>query len=154
MFKEMRKAERQISEIDVAQILHKGEYGILSTVGQDGYPYGVPLSYVYMNEAVYFHCALEGHKLENINFNEKGSFCVVGRTELLPGKFTTNYESAIAFGVITEVVQEEKEQALLAFLEKYSAHHMEKGKNYIKSAIDQAKVMKLCIQHSTGKSRK
>lgn len=153
MFKEVRKTERKISEAATVEVLNKGEYGILSTVGEDGYPYGVPLSYVYMNDGIYFHCAIEGHKLENIRFNEKGSFCVVGNTEVLAEKFSTKYESAIVFGTIIEVVQEEKEQALLRFIEKYSANYMEQGKNYIKTGAARAKVMKLCIQHSSGKAR-
>jgi len=154
MFTEVRRTERKINKVAAIEILNKGEYGILSTVGEDGYAYGVPLSYVYMNDGIYFHCATEGHKLENINFNKKGSFCVVGDTEILAEKFSTKYESVIAFGIISEVVQEEKEQVLLGFIEKYSANYMEQGKAYIINAAQKAKVMKLCVQHLSGKARK
>ncbi len=154
MFKELRRVDRKISLADIAELLNKCDYGVLSTMGEDGYPYGVPISYIYMNGAIYFHSATEGHKLENINYHKKGSFCVVGNTEILADKFTTNYVSAIAFGVLKEVAEEEKEQALLGFLEKYSSAHMEKGKAYIASSAHQTKVIKLSIKHVSGKSRK
>lgn len=150
----MRRADRQLEKVDAIKILNKVNYGVLSTMSEDGYAYGVPLSYIYLNDAIYFHSALEGHKLENIKFNAKASFCVVGDTEVLAEKFSTNYESVIAFGNIIEVVQEEKEQALLTFLEKYSADYMEQGKKYIQNAGHQTKMMKLCIQDITGKARR
>ncbi|MDZ5016887.1 pyridoxamine 5'-phosphate oxidase, partial [Clostridium perfringens] len=93
MFKEIRRKDREIEGSQVIEVLKKCEYGILSTVDENGYPYGVPLSYVYANDSIYFHSAVEGHKLENIKKNDKVSFCVVGQTDVLPDKFSTKYES-------------------------------------------------------------
>lgn len=62
MFKQMRRKEREIENIEAEEILKNGEYGVLSTVGENGYSYGVPLSYVYLNNSINFHCALEGQK--------------------------------------------------------------------------------------------
>jgi len=134
IFKEVRKAERQISKAAAFEILTACEYGILSTVGENGYAYGVPLSYVYRNELLYFHCGMDGHKLGNIKFNDKASFCVVGNTEILPEKFSTKYESVIVFGLVKEVEGEEREQALLGLIKKYSHNYLEQGKEYIKRA--------------------
>ena len=153
-FREVRKVERQITKTAAAEVLIKGEYGVLSTIGEDGYAYGVPLSYVYRKETIYLHCALEGHKLDNIKFCEKASFCVVGDTEILPEKFSTKYESVIVFGVVKEVELAEREEALLGLVEKYSPNYIEKGKAYIRSGQDKARVIKLCIEHITGKARK
>ena len=78
---EMRRSDWRLAEDEAKQILVQGEYGILSTIGEDGFPYGVPLSYAYDGEKIYFHCAADvGHKLENLDFSNKACFTVVGKT--------------------------------------------------------------------------
>lgn len=152
MFKQMRRKERQIEIIEAEEILKNGEYGVLSTNGENGYSYGTPLSYVYFNNSVYFHCALEGQKLENINYNNKVSFCVVGKTCVIPEKFSTKYESTILFGEANEVFGEEKNEALIEILKKYSPDFIDKGKLYIKNAGDKTKVIKININKISGKA--
>ncbi|WP_195431007.1 pyridoxamine 5'-phosphate oxidase family protein [Clostridium sp. D46t1_190503_E9] len=154
MFKEIRRKDRKIETSEAIDILKKCEYGILSTVDENGYPYGVPLSYVYANNAIYFHSAVEGHKLENIKNNDKVSFCVVGQTDLLPDKFSTKYESVIIFGRAKEVFQDEKNEAFLELINKYSKDYIEKGKGYIKNASAKTKVIKLSIDYISGKARR
>jgi nitroimidazol reductase NimA-like FMN-containing flavoprotein (pyridoxamine 5'-phosphate oxidase superfamily) len=102
MHHELRRKERVLTEPEAMAILERGEYGILSTCDPDGQPYGIPLSYCLENDAIYFHCAVEGHKLNNIAADNRVSFCVVGRTEVLPGQFATKYESVVIFGRATE----------------------------------------------------
>ncbi|WP_346917563.1 pyridoxamine 5'-phosphate oxidase family protein [Clostridium sp.] len=153
MFKEMRKKDREVLGEDIEKILINGEYGILATVGESGYPYAVPLSYVYQDNSIYFHCAKEGHKLENIEKSPKVSFCVVTDTEVLPGKFSTNYKSIIAFGESKELIGDLKGDILLKFIEKYSRNFIEEGKRYIERAQDSAKIVEIKIEHITGKSR-
>ncbi|WGX74763.1 pyridoxamine 5'-phosphate oxidase family protein [Paraclostridium bifermentans] len=152
MFKQMRRKERQIEILEAEEILKNGEYGVLSTNGENGYSYGTPLSYVYFNNSVYFHCALGGQKLENINYNNKVSFCVVGKTCVMPEKFSTKYESTILFGEANEVFGEEKNEALLEMLNKYSPDFIDKGKLYIKNAGDKTKVIKISIDKISGKA--
>ena len=154
MFKEVRRSVWKTSDSEANDILMAGQYGILSTVGEDGYAYGVPLSYVYTNNAIYFHSALEGHKLENLRYNEKASFCVVGQREIVPEKFTTKYESVIVFGRVVEVVDQEKEDAFKALIRKYSSDFMEEGMAVIKRSAHNTKTMKLCIEHMSGKAKK
>lgn len=154
MFREMRRKDRQTDTVEVDALLQKCEYGILSTVDENGYPYGVPLSYTYMDGSLYFHSALVGKKLDNIKNNDKVSFTVVGEVEALPSKFSTRYESAVAFGKAAEISGEEKYKALLAIIEKYSNGFMEEGKAYIKSDMDKTKVIKISVEHITGKSRR
>lgn len=150
----MRRVDRRLKNEDACRILRQGEFGILSTVDSDGQPYGVPLSFVYLDEVIYFHCAVAGHKLENLAASSRVSFCVVGRTQVLPDKFTTNYESAIAFGQAAEVQGEEKDLALLALLEKYSPDFIESGTTYIAKEAVRTKVVKITIDHLTGKARR
>lgn len=153
MFREMRKKDREVFGEDIEKILTNGEYGVLATVGENGYPYTVPLSYVYQDNSIYFHCAKEGHKLDNIEKNPKVSFCVVTDTEVLPGKFSTNYKSIIAFGEAKELTGALKRDILFKFIEKYSQSFIEEGKRYIERAQDSAKIVEIKIEHITGKSR-
>jgi hypothetical protein len=148
----MRRQDRKMSNEKAVELLKNCQYGILSTVGVDGYAYGVPLSYVYLNNNIYFHCATVGHKLDNIKNNDKVSFCVVGEVEPVPEKFTTKYESVILFGKAAEVNGDEKYSVFMAILEKYADQYMEKGKEYIKNANDKVKVMKISIKYITGKA--
>ena len=150
----MRRQDRQISESEAIEILQKGEFGVLSMCTPDSGGYGIPLNYALKNKAIYFHCALEGSKLEYLRKNNRVSFCVIGRTNVLPSQFGTVYESAIAFGVAIEVEGEEKHEALMLFLEKYSADYIQEGTEYMIKAFKRVKVIKLSIETITGKARK
>lgn len=152
---EMRRKDRKLSNLETIEILEKGEYGIFSTVGEDGMPYGVPMSYAYADGAIYMHSAYaEGYKILNIKHNPKASFTVVASTELLPESFATRYMSAIAFGQVELVSGEEKKKGLLELVKKYSPDFMEKGLRYIDSAIDHVYVIKLAVEEVSGKGRK
>lgn len=150
----IRRIDRAISENESRDILKKGEYGILSTVSVDGQPYGVPLSFIYTRDVIYFHCALEGQKVDNIKGNNGVSFCVVGKTEVLPDKFGTKYESVIVFGKVSEVKGDEKQKGLLELLKKYSPGFIKEGLQYIENIGGKTRVYKIVIESMTGKSRK
>lgn len=152
--KSVRRNDREITIQEAGNLLDSAEYGVLSTASTDGQPYGVPLSYVYKNESIYFHCALSGHKLDNIEHNSKVSFCVVGKTKVLPDKFGTEYESAVAFGIATEVNGIERHDVLLWLLEKYCPDFIEEGKQYMKQKDKITKVFKIKIDHISGKARR
>ena len=150
----LRRDDRALTNDQALEILQKGEYGILSTVSPDGQPYGVPVSFAYADHALYFHGAVEGHKLDNLTANSRVSFCVVGATEVLPDKFATRYESAILFGTAHELFGAEKHAGLTKLLEKYSADYLEKGEKYIHSDIDKTRVFKIEIESLSGKARR
>ncbi len=154
MERKIRRADRAIPDSEAQEILQAGEYGVLSTVSLDGQPYGVPVSYSYTGEVIYFHCALEGHKLENLSSNNRVSCCVVGRTQVLPDKFATNYESVIVFGKAFEVTGAEKQTGLVEILKKYSPGYIEKGLRYIDGDGHKARVYKIVVESMSGKSRK
>lgn len=154
MFREMRRQDRIIDDSATIAILEAGQYGILSTIGSNGYAYGVPMSYTYSNGSIYFHCATEGQKLDNINHNKKVSFCVVGATTPLPQSFSVNYESVIAFGKAVEVLENEKQEALEAIIAKYSPAFTKEGLAYIKNASSDTRIFKIEIEHMTGKARR
>jgi uncharacterized protein len=153
MFREMRNVKRQLDDTYIEKILGDGEYGFLATVGENGYPYSVPLSYVYVDNCIYFHSATEGQKLDNIKYSPKVSFCVVGKTKVLPDDFSTIYESVIVFGKASVTSGEEKRQALINIMKKYSAGFEDKGMNYIDRAINMTTIIKIEIKHATAKGR-
>jgi len=153
MPRNVRRKDRELRIELATKLLAEGEYGILSTVGMDGQAYGIPLNYVYKNNCLYFHCALEGHKLDNIRANNKVSFCVVGRARVLPEKFTTAYESAVAFGTASELQGSERHDALLSIVEKYSPDFMEEGQKFIAKYNDKTTIIKIAVNHITGKAR-
>lgn len=154
MFREMRKKEREISLEEAQRILNENNYGVLSTINIDnGYPYGVPISYSYINNEIYFHSAREGLKVESFSKDSRVCFTVIGKTEILPEKFSTKYESTIVYGKLIELTEEEKEKALFELIKKYSADFLEEGKAYIERSGARTKVYKIKIEHISGKAR-
>lgn len=153
MFREISNKKKVLPAEEAEEILVSGEEGVLATVGEDGYPYAVPLNYVYHNGSIYFHCALKGHKLDNIAFSSKVSFCVYVDTELLPSKFSTKFRSVVIFGRAEEVEGDEKEDALLALVHRFSPDHVPAGEKYIRNDMDKTRVIKINIEHKTAKGR-
>ena len=147
----IRRKDRKIETNEAINLLTKCEYGVLSTVDNDGQPYGVPLNYAYKDNCIYFHCALTGHKIDNIEDNPKVSFCVVGDTKVLPSEFATEYVSAVAFGSASEVQGTQRYNALVWLLEKYSPDFIEEGKKFVEKKDKATKVIKIEIQHISGK---
>ena len=149
--KGLRRKDKQITDEEARELLTTAEYGVLSTVSPEGMPYGVPLNYVYLDDAIYFHCARTGHKLDNLKDNPDVSFCVVGDTEVLPSEFSTNYESVIVFGRASEVEGAEWYVGLMGLLKKYSPDFLEEGKQYIEKLKNATTVIKIDVQHISGK---
>jgi uncharacterized protein len=152
--KKMRRKDRLITNAEALFILEKGEYGILSTVSPTNEPYGVPLNYCLIDECIFFHCALEGRKINNITNNRKVSFCVVGSTEVLPDEFGTKFESCIVQGCASESFSEEKQRALEGIINKYSENFTSEGMKYIEKLIEKTRVFKITIDSISGKAKK
>ena len=151
---DMRRKDRELKKQEAMEILINGEYGILSTFGEE-YPYAVPVSYVVFNNTVYIHGTCEiGEKARNIHKNSKVCFTVVGSTQVLPSQFATKYESAVVLGTASIVNGEEKSTALEKLIDKYSSEFKENGMKYIKSAIDKVSVYKISIDEITGKAKR
>ena len=155
MNRPLRREDRRLDDAAAMALLKRGEYGILSTCGKDDRPYGIPVNYAVMEDAIFFHCATEGRKLENIAANRGVSFCVVGRTEPLPEKFSTRYESVVVSGDAGVVADMElKKTALRALVAKYAPGNVAAGKAYIDKLMDKTAVVRISIDHLIGKARK
>ena len=151
MFKEMRRKDKAMTKEACDHLLLKAEYGVLGTISHNGYPYLTPLNYVYANGKIYFHSAKEGEKLDNIDVDNKTSFCVVGDTVLIGEKFDTDYKSVLVFGRTIEVKEEEKKEALRALIDKYSPDYIEEGYKYIEKSGTTTRVFGIEIDHISGK---
>ncbi|MDD2190258.1 MAG: pyridoxamine 5'-phosphate oxidase family protein [Eubacteriales bacterium] len=154
MFKEMRRKDKMLTEDEMLDILASSEYGVLSTIGDDGFPYGVPVNYVYKDDFIYFHSASTGHKLDNVANNANVSFCVVRDVELIPDDFNTKFKSVIAFGTVSEVAEAEKDAILTLFLDKFSKDFIPSGMDYIKNAGPNARVFAIKVLHMSAKGKK
>ena len=152
MFRAMRRKRQAQSPEACAAILARGTSGVLALSGDDGYPYAVPLSYVYDGGAIYFHCAREGHKLDAIRRETKASFCVIDRDEVVPQEYTTYFRSVIAFGRARVLEEEtEKRQALEKLAARYSPAYPQGREREIDRLFQQVCMIELTVEHMTGK---
>ena len=152
MFREMRRKTQALSTQESIAILMKGTSGVLAVSGDDDYPYAVPLSYVYHDSKIFFHCAGSGHKLDAIARNPKVSFCVIDQDKVVPQEYTTYFRSVIAFGQarIVEDAQE-KRSALEQLAAKYSPDQTQDRLRVIDEQFNHVCLVELAIEHLTGK---
>lgn len=150
----MRRNDRAITIDETRSLLESAEYGVLSMAGPDGVPHGIPLNFALAGDSIYFHCAPEGRKIDILSANTSVSFCVVGRTRVLPTKFSTEYESVIATGSAEELSAGEKRRGLVLLVGKYSPNYIKEGLEYIDKRIDKTRVFRIRLESITGKARK
>lgn len=151
MFREMRRSRQVLKAEDVAAVMARCTNGILACLGDDGYPYAVPVSFVYFNDKVYFHSAKAGHKIDAIQKNPKVSFAVVDEDMIVGKEFTTYFRSVIAFGQARIAQGDERRQALTAMTEKYSGDLPQDARQQAVDRCANALVMAIDIEHLTGK---
>lgn len=152
-FRKMRRARQALNEADTRAILKEGITAVLALAGEDGYPYALPVNYVFDGSAVYFHCARSGYKLECITRCDKASMCVVAQDTVLSEKFTTLYKSAIAFGRIA-VVSDEEEMRRAAYLlaKKYCPDETDmRIADETDKFFQELCILKLSVEHLSGK---
>ncbi|MBO4220597.1 MAG: pyridoxamine 5'-phosphate oxidase family protein, partial [Clostridia bacterium] len=114
MFREMRRFKQQITEEECIRVLKSQPRGVLSMIGDDGYPYGIPMDHWYSetDNTVYFHCAKTGHKIDAITACDKVSYCVMDEGCRNDGEWALNFRSVVLFGRIRIVEDEEKKREI------------------------------------------
>ncbi len=148
----MRRFKQQLGQDEVERILRANTSGVLALTDSDGYPYAVPLSYVYSNGKIYFHSAGSGHKIDAVKYCKKASFCVIDKDEVKPEKYTTLYRSVIAFGKVEIVTDgEETFSAIKELGDKYYPNHDTELQQEIDKNINRFVIIRLEIEHITGK---
>lgn len=153
MFRKMRRFRQELSREDCLQVLERVPRGVLSVLGDDGYPYGVPMDFWYCREDgnFYFHGAGAGHKLDAIDRCEKASFCVFDQGWREEGQWALHIRSVIAFGKMSRVTDAEKAKRICLELgrrftedEAYLAREIEKDGKRVQCLM-------LETEHMTGK---
>ena len=151
----MRRKDRETSQEEAFLILDNASWGVLSTIGNNNEPYCIPLSLARDGEWLYFHCALDGHKLNILRTSPKVCIAFVGSIEFPEDHFTAVYESAIVFGAAEEVTTDkEKLQGLRIISERFTPKNMNVFDEEAKKMLSQTSVWKIHIDEITGKRRK
>lgn len=152
----VRRQDRLLEETNARLLLQSCEYGVLSMCNEEGGAYGLPLSFVWDGgSTIYIHCAPVGRKLRCIELSLRVSFCVVGKTNVLPNKFTTEYESVVATcNASTGLSDDEKMKALRLILQKYSPNDQIVGQQYAEKSFHRTEIIKLDIVEFSGKCKR
>ena len=151
MFREMRRNKQVLSVADTVAVLERCTNGILACHGDEGYPYAVPVSFVFSEGKIYFHSAKSGHKVDAILQNPKVSFAVVDEDTIVSAEYTSYFRSAIAYGQARIVEGEERLAAFAALVEKYSGDQPAEAKQNEIARCDHALIIAIDIEHLTGK---
>ena len=154
MFRKMRRFKQQLSKEECERILSEATSGVLAVHGDDGYPYTVPVSHVYRDGKLFFHCAKEGHKIDAIRKNEKVSFCVIAQDEVIPSERTTAYISVIAFGRASIVDDEQGLRRIAGLIgQKFSAAYPEDCQKETDETVAANRMycVEITVEHLTGK---
>lgn len=151
-FRDMRRKRQQLSDEESIGILQKATSGTLALLGDNGYPYAVPISYVYSEGKLYFHSALSGHKVDAIKNCDKASFCVIDKDDVKPEKYTTYFRSVIAFGrihIIEDVTEKLEAARLLG--NRYNPNQDEALQKEIEHGLNRMLAIRFDLEHLTGK---
>jgi uncharacterized protein len=154
MFRELRRIKQSLSIEEINTVMARCTNGVLACLGDDGYPYAVPLNYVYFNNKIYFHSAKAGHKIDAIAENSKVSFCIIDKDTISSEKYTSYFRSVIAFGKARIVEGEEGLDAFYALVEKYSGDQPESSKRKEVAECSHAYIISIDIDHISGKQAK
>ncbi|MBQ8675573.1 MAG: pyridoxamine 5'-phosphate oxidase family protein [Bacteroidaceae bacterium] len=152
IFREMRRKRQQLSDAECEEIFSRCTSGTLALLGDGGYPYALPISYVYANRQIYFHSAVEGHKIDAIKACNKASFCVIAQDDVKPQKFTTYFRSVIAFGHIGIVADAtEKLEAAKLLARRYAPGDEAGMLAELDKGLHRMVIIRLDIEHLSGK---
>ena len=153
MFREMRRKRQQISNEECVEILKNEPRGVLSMIGDDGYPYGIPLNHWYCEEdgRLYFHGARAGHKIDAFRACDKVSYCVYDQGYRREGEWALNIRSVVVFGRIRLLEDEEKTIKICSALCRKFTDDEEYLENELKKDLSRVQCLELVPEHMTGK---
>ena len=149
----MRRSDRARDRSFAFDVIDRCGHGVaaLSTGGEG--PYCIPLSLVRVGDDLFFHCALEGRKLDAMRGEPRVCMTFVGDAQVPAGRFTTYYESAVAFGRASEVTEEEEMvEALRRLCLKYCPEDMELFGREVRRSLPRTGIWKISLDEVTGKS--
>lgn len=151
MFRKMRRFKQQISEEECIRILKEQPRGVLSMIGGNGYPYGIPLDHWFLDNKLYFHCAKTGHKIDAITSCDKVSYCVMDEGYRKEGEWALNINSVVVFGRIRIIDDEDKKREICTALVRKFTDDEEYLRKELTNAFPRVNCLELTIEHMTGK---
>ena len=153
MYREMRRLKQQISAKECIRVLKEQKRGVLSMIGDGGYPYGIPLDHWYSEEdnALYFHCAKTGHKIDAVTACDKVSYCVTDQGYRREGEWALNINSVVVFGRISIIEDEDKKMMICRNIAKEFTDDEEYIRKEITKSFPAVCCLELKIEHMTGK---
>ncbi len=154
MFRPMRRIDRETTLERAYEILKDSTYGVFTLHGDDNYPYGVPVNHIVIDGDILFHVANEGKKYDSLLLDNKCGFTAVASHEVVPEKITTKYASVICMGIAHIVEGEEKSNALIEIMKVYANEFLESNMDNIRNSMNRLKIIKIEVQHITGKENK
>ncbi|MDD4842831.1 MAG: pyridoxamine 5'-phosphate oxidase family protein [Anaerotignum sp.] len=151
MFRGMRRFKQQLSKQECVDVLTHEPRGVLAVHGEDGYPYALPMNYIYLNGKIYFHCAKAGHKLDALASNDKVSFCVMDEGFRKDGDWALNIKSIVIFGCIKKIEMTQETVEIVRQLGLKYFPTAEGVEEEIRKAGAYVQILELSIDHMTGK---
>ncbi len=153
MFRPMRRIKQQISDAECVEVLKNTKRGVLSLMGDDGYPYGIPIDHWYCEEdgKIYFHGAKEGHKIDSIRRCDKVSYCTYDEGYRREGEWALNIRSVIVFGRISLVEDEELARRICTELTRKFTDDEEYLAKELRNAFPRVQCLAITPEHMTGK---
>jgi len=150
-FRKMRRFKQALPYEECEEILRGEPRGVLSVLGENGYPYGFPMDFVYEDGKLYFHCAKVGHKLDALRACDRVSFCVMDRGYRKEGDWALNIRSVIIFGRIRFIEDPEETIERVRHLGLKYYPTRESVEEEIRQAGARVQILALTIDHMTGK---
>ena len=151
MFRKMRRLGQELSKEECIDILTNEPRGVLALLGDDDYPYAIPMSHVYVDGKIYFHGAQKGHKIDAVNRHPKVSYCVMDEGVKAEGSWWYTFRSVIVFGKIRTLAdRDEKIDKLTHLGDKFFPTH-EETIDEINRLLDRTEVFEITIEHMSGK---
>ncbi|MBR4461050.1 MAG: pyridoxamine 5'-phosphate oxidase family protein [Erysipelotrichaceae bacterium] len=152
MFREMLRKKQELSKEECEEILRGQLRGVLSVLGDDAYPYGMPMNHYYAEDGcLYFHGGKAGHKIDAFMKHDKASFCVYNEGYRNENEWFLNIRSVIVFGRI-EIVQDEE---IIKEIARKISYKFINDETYIQKEIEQSLkgtlMFRLVPEHMTGK---
>ena len=150
-FRAMRRFKQQLTDEECVALLEKEPRGFLSVLGDDGYPYGIPIDFVYDGGKLYFHCAKEGHKIDAIQAWDKVSFSVIDEGVRKGDDWPLHFKSVIVFGRIRILEDREEILSKVRLLGLKYFPDAESVEEELKHSGSRVACLELMIDHMTGK---
>lgn len=153
MFRAMRRFKQQVSEEECIRVLKEQPRGVLSMIGDDGYPYGIPLDHWYCEEdgKLYFHGAKEGHKIDALTKCDKVSYCVMDEGFRKEGEWALNITSVVVFGRVRFVTDPDLINKIGINLCRKFTDDEEYIQHEVQFALPRTQCLELIPEHMTGK---